>query len=522
MKFLLNDKLIDDNTLPSDFTALRYLREKRGLTGTKEGCASGDCGACTLLVGALEGGVLKYSTFNSCITPIQSLSGKHLVSVEYLSELSGKVGGELHPAQQAMVEHHGSQCGFCTPGIVLSLAGLYENSQSSDKTIDRESVCDAISGNLCRCTGYRPIIDAGLDMVKTAEDNQFVELMSKNEKIKSQLSAMKEAGSSEKHSSENDRRTYLQPTTLAELLQVKASYADATMIAGGTDLMLENTQRFHDFATLIDVSQVAELKKIQDNGSTLILGASVTYSELENFSKTRYPHIYNLLSRIASRQIRNRGTIGGNVANASPIADLPPLLLAFDADMQLVKVDGSKRVVNINDFYQGYKTTLLAKDELIESFSIDLSKLNAFHRFYKVSKRMEDDISSVMLAVRFELNDDKISDVRFAFGGMAATPIRAVKAEQSLIGQNVNDEPALAQAIENLRNELTPLSDMRASSRYRLDMACNLIKKAWLELNGTQVPTFSGHPVSDSLLTLGYELPSNKGQGTQEKGAFHA
>ncbi len=522
MHFLLNDKPVTETALPSDFTALRYLREKRGLTGTKEGCASGDCGACTLLVGALEDGELKYSTFNSCITPIQSLSGKHLVSVEYLSELSGKAGGELHPAQQAMVEHHGSQCGFCTPGIVLSLAGLYENSQSSDKTIDRESVCDAISGNLCRCTGYRPIIDAGLDMVKTAEDNQFVELMSKNEKIKSQLSAMKEAVSSEKHSSENGRATYLQPTTLAELLQAKASHADGTMIAGGTDLMLENTQRFHDFATLIDVSQVAELKQIQDNGSTLTLGASVTYSELEDFSKTRYPHIYNLLSRIASRQIRNRGTIGGNVANASPIADLPPLLLALDADMQLVKVDGSKRVVNINDFYRGYKTTLLAKDELIESFSIDLSKLNAFHRFYKVSKRMEDDISSVMLAVRFELNDDKISDVRFAFGGMAATPIRAVKAEQSLIGQNVNDEPALAQAIENLRNELTPLSDMRASSRYRLDMACNLIKKAWLELNGTQVPTFSGHPVSDSLLTLGYELPSNKGQGTQEKGASHA
>ena len=516
MKFVLNDKLIEDNTLPSDFSALRYLREKRGLTGTKEGCASGDCGACTLLVGALEEGELKYSTFNSCITPIQSLSGKHLVSVEYLSELGKKASGELHPAQQAMVEHHGSQCGFCTPGIVLSLAGLYENSQSSDKAIDRESVCDAISGNLCRCTGYRPIIDAGLDMVRTAEDTQFVELMSKNESIKSQLSAMKEAGSSE-----CEHTTYLQPTTLAELLQAKASHTDAVMIAGGTDLMLENTQRFHDFGTLIDLSQVAELKQIQDNGSTLTLGASVTYSELENFSKTRYPHIYNLLSRIASRQIRNRGTIGGNVANASPIADLPPLLLAFDADMQLVKIDGSKRVVNINDFYQGYKTTVLVKergqDELIESFSIDLTKLDAFHRFYKVSKRMEDDISSVMLAVRFELNDDKINDVRFAFGGMAATPIRAVKAEQSLIGQSVNDEQALTQAIENLRNELTPLSDMRASSRYRLDMACNLIKKAWLELNGNQVPTFSGHPVSDSLLTLGYELSSNK-----EEGASHA
>lgn len=507
MKFLLNDKLIDDNTLPSDFTALRYLREKRGLTGTKEGCASGDCGACTLLVGALEGGELNYSTFNSCITPVQSLAGKHVVSVEYLSEFWGKASGELHPAQQAMVEHHGSQCGFCTPGIVLSLAGLYENSQSSAQAIDRESVCDAISGNLCRCTGYRPIIDAGLDMVRTAEGNQFVEFMSKNDSIKSQLSALKETDCFESQ----NHASYLQPTTLAELLDAKMAHTDGVMIAGGTDLMLENTQRFHDFDTLIDVSHVAELKQIQDNGSALTLGASVTYSELENFSKTRYPHIYNLLSRIASRQIRNRGTIGGNVANASPIADMPPLLLAFDADMQLVKTDGSKRVVNINDFYQGYKTTLLAKDELIESFSIDLIKLDAFHRFYKVSKRMEDDISSVMLAVRFELSDDKISDVRLAFGGMAATPIRAVTAEPSFVGKNINDEQALTQAIENLRNELTPLSDMRASSAYRLDMACNLVKKAWLELNGTQVPAFSGHALSESALSLGHEITAHKG-----------
>lgn len=194
----------------------------------------------------------------------------------------------------------------------------------------------------------------------------------------------------------------------------------------------------------------------------------------------------------------------------------------FDANIQIVNVDGSKRVVNINDFYQGYKTTQLKKEELIESFSIDVTKLDAFHRFYKVSKRMEDDISSVMLAVRFDMNEDKICDVRFAFGGMAATPIRAVNAEQSLIGQRFNDEQALTQAIECLRNELTPLSDMRASARYRLDMACNLVKKAWLELNGTQVPTFSGHPVSDSLLNLGYELPPNKGQDTQEEGVSHA
>ncbi|UTV98052.1 xanthine dehydrogenase small subunit [Marinomonas rhizomae] len=494
MQFILNDELIDDNTLPSDFTALRYLREKRGLTGTKEGCASGDCGACTLLVGALENGELTYSTLNSCITPVQSLSGKHVVSVEYLSKVN-----ELHPAQQAMVESHGSQCGFCTPGFVLSLAGLYENKQNADQTIDREAVCDAISGNLCRCTGYRPIIEAGLSMIKVqeAKETPFIELMSKNEGIKGLLENLQAETSA--------KSNYLQPINLEQLAQALTSNPGATLIAGGTDLMLENTQRYRDFDTLIDVSSVVELKALDIGAITLTIGASVTYSELEDFSKLLYPQIHGLLSRIASRQIRNRGTIGGNVANASPIADLPPLLLAFDTDIQLLKTDGSTRTVNINDFYQGYKQTQLAKDEMIASFDVPLDKLSQFHRFYKVSKRMEDDISSVMLAVRVEVDNGKLSDVRFAFGGMAATPIRGLKAEAALTGKAINDEQALNQAIDALRSELTPMSDMRASAKYRLDMACNLIRKAWLELNGTEVVTFSGHAVSDSILSTGSE-----------------
>ncbi|RBP84304.1 xanthine dehydrogenase small subunit [Marinomonas rhizomae] len=502
MKFILNDELIDDNTLPSDFTALRYLREKRGLTGTKEGCASGDCGACTLLVGALEDGELTYSTLNSCITPMQSLTGKHVVSVEYLSKT-----GELHPAQQAMVASHGSQCGFCTPGFVLSLAGLYENKQGCEQPIDREAVCDAISGNLCRCTGYRPIIDAGMSMVKgsmarkeimkESDEPPYVELMSKNDSIKTQLESLQ----TERHDSSN----YLQPTDLEQLAYALKLNPAAVLIAGGTDLMLENTQRYRDFETLIDVSRVAELKHLHTGEASLTIGASVTYSELENFSKTLYPQINALLSRIASRQIRNRGTIGGNVANASPIADLPPLLLAFDADIQLLKNDGSTRAVNIADFYQGYKQTQLAKDEMIASFDVSLDKLAQFHRFYKVSKRMEDDISSVMLAVRFDVDNGILSDVRLAFGGMAATPIRGLKAEAALTDKLINDEQALNQAIEALRSELTPMSDMRASAKYRLDMACNLIRKAWLELNGSDVVTFSGHAVSDSILSAGLE-----------------
>lgn len=520
MKFLLNDELVTDNTLPSDFSALRYLREKQGLTGTKEGCGSGDCGACTLLVGALEEGEVTYSTFNSCITPVQALAGKHVVSVEYLSDSLDK----LHPAQQAMVDHHGSQCGFCTPGIVLSLASLYENSQAANKTIERSDVCDAISGNLCRCTGYRPIIDAGLAMQSSKEETasqstteQVIEeawsnISANSDQVKAQLESLQQGVQS--------ANNYFQPDTLAELLAIKADHKDAPLIAGGTDLMLENTQRFHDFDILVDVSCVKELSQIEESATSISFGASVTYSELEAFSKTRYPYLFYLLERIASRQIRNRGTIGGNVANGSPIADMPPILLALDADIHLVKVDGSKRVVNINDFYLGYKQTALAADELIASFEIDLVKLDLFHRFYKVSKRMEDDISSVMLAVRFAVEDQKITDVRFAFGGMAATPIRSIQTENVLLGASVDDEQILLQAMNILKEELSPLSDMRASAGYRSDIAASLIRKAWLELNGHHVPTFSGHPVSNA--DLGYEVAASTISTSTQGGASHA
>jgi len=497
LKFILNDRVVEETSLPSDFTALRYLREKCGLTGTKEGCASGDCGACTLLVGAIEEGEVTYSTLNACITPVQSLAGKHVVSVEYLAQL----GEGLHPAQQAMVDAHGSQCGFCTPGFVLSLAGLYENSSVKEQNIDRESVCDAISGNLCRCTGYRPIIEAGLAM-----EGQQGHLLSQQDWLKTALADLDNPAANTK---------YLRPTSLAETLVAKQQHPEAEFIAGGTDLMLENTQRYKDFDVLIDLNNVAEIQQLEEQGEQLIIGAGVTYSQLEDFSKSAYPHLYHLLSRIASRQIRNRGTIGGNVANGSPIADMPPILLAFDADVRLDKVDGSSRTVKVSDFYLGYKQTQLAEDECIVAFHLSLDKLAEFHRFYKVSKRMEDDISSVLLAARFTLNGDQMTEVRLAFGGMAATPIRAKAAEACLQTAKVTDDVALEKALQALREELNPMSDMRASAQYRLDMACNLVRKTWLELNGNTIPSFSGHPVPESWLSLGQEIG-------QQEGAKHA
>ena len=484
MKFLLNDTLIEDHSVASDFSALRYLREKSGLTGTKEGCGSGDCGACTLLVGRLVEGTLKYQTINSCITPVQSLDACHVVSVEHLA----KPHSSLHPAQQAMVDCHGSQCGFCTPGIVMSLASLLEDKHGAKQEIDRQAVCDAISGNLCRCTGYRPIIEAGLAMAELPYEAQLVEDASVKQRLAEFSNAPTVTGN------------YCQPQTLSQFKQARAAHPHATLVAGATDLMLENTQAYRDFDVLIDVSQVAEMKGIEQQGDTLSIGAAVTYSELEAFCQGQYEPIHLLLSRIASRQIRNRGTLGGNVANGSPIADMPPLLLALDADIQLLNSAGATRTVNINEFYLGYKSTQLKTDEVIVDFQISLSKLAQFQRYYKVSKRMEDDISSVMLAVRFDIQEGVLHDLRLAFGGMAATPVRAIKAEQALIGQAIGDEQALLKALQALTSELTPLSDVRASSSYRIDMAANLIRKAWLEAAGQPVMTFSGHAVPSAIL----------------------
>ncbi|GAB3482785.1 xanthine dehydrogenase small subunit [Marinomonas epiphytica] len=481
MKFLLNDTLVEENQLPCDLSALRYLREYQHLTGTKEGCGSGDCGACTLLVGKLQNGTVQYKSINSCITPIQSLDACHLVSIEYLHTLSDT----LHPAQQSMVNCHGSQCGFCTPGIVLSLAALYQESAlNEDHVLKREQVCDAISGNLCRCTGYRPIIEAGLQMPELGYD---ASLMPKAELVE-QISAYQQLGSILPES-------YRLPTSLEQLKKDMQDSPNAHLIAGGTDLMLANTQAYHDFSAFIDVSQVKEMNQISLQADHVVIGAAVTYAQLEAFTKPQYPQIFNLLERIASRQIRNRGTIGGNVANASPIADLPPLLLALDAQMTLLKADGSERKLTIDDFYLGYKQTQLQPDEAIVSFQIPSANFHDFQRYYKISKRMEDDISSVLLACRIQVENEIVTEIRIAFGGMAATPIRAIEAEQQLLGKNINDEQALAKVLDSLRQHLTPLSDMRSSAQYRIDMACNLMQKAWLEANGEAVISFSGHGV---------------------------
>lgn len=508
MQFVINNTKINDDAIPPDLTLLRYLREHKKLCGTKEGCASGDCGACTVMLGSLvhtDGGdVIEYKTVNSCIAPAAVSAGKHIVTIEHLNQHQ-----QLHPAQAAMVDCHGSQCGFCTPGFVVSLACMHEQNtlsydasspteQAATNHIEREDVSEAISGNLCRCTGYRPIIDAGTQLnnyepgapLYTSETLGFLQ-------------------DAEKNTTTNASPMYFYPTSTSELNTLIKEYPSAKLIAGGTDLVLEITQHYKTFTSLIDVSRVSELTTCHINthgdDASITIGAAVSYSSLESLLHNEFPEFTQLLKRFASRQIRNRGTIGGNIANGSPIADMPPILLALDAELHIGSADGNTRTCALNDFYLGYKQTDLKDSEYIISVQFPKKHIQQFVRFYKVSKRIEDDISSVMLAVRLDIQDSKIIDARIAYGGMAATPLRVRDAELALVGasvDNTNDhtpnEGHLLTAVKCIQEQLNPMTDVRASAEYRCQIAGNLLMKSWYEAQGESLPNL-GNLENDSI-----------------------
>ncbi|MGV0035671.1 MAG: xanthine dehydrogenase small subunit [Candidatus Azotimanducaceae bacterium WSBS_2022_MAG_OTU7] len=444
---------------PADRTALQYLRAN-GLTGSKEGCASGDCGACTVMVGELNDGKVRFKTVNSCIVPIGQLAGMHVVTVEGLADQSG-----LHPVQDEMVACHGSQCGFCTPGFVMSLAALVENGEPAQV----ETVQQGISGNLCRCTGYRPIVQAGMNALGRTYESRLQDPVVFTD--------------TKPQSSGNVQ----QPFNESELQAAMARYPLAPLIAGGTDLMLEVTQRYQSYEYLIDVSRVLELRSIAETQDAYTIGASVSYTELESYFATSSAPLVSLLHRLGSRQIRNRGTIGGNLANGSPIADMPPVLICWDATLELCSSSGQKREVGVNEFYTGYRQTVLKDDEYIAGIRIPKRSLNSFTRFYKSSKRIEDDISSVMGAFLFEGEGGKITSARIAYGGMAATPVRLVNIEDILMGKTVNEE-RVAEASAALGASMTPLTDVRASAEYRTAMARSMIERALNEFLGISQP----------------------------------
>lgn len=476
IRFMLDAQLVELDAISPTTTVLNYLREHLNRTGTKEGCAEGDCGACMVVLAELQEGKLQYRAVNACIQFAPVLDGKALFTVESL-----KANHQLHPIQQAMVECHASQCGFCTPGFVMSLFALYKTEASPS----RERLCTALSGNLCRCTGYRPILEVGQQMQHYAaqlpkEQRSLVSAPFEDETGEADLVAQLQTLQSPK-SLELATTTarYFAPQTATELANYLLEYPDARILAGGTDMGLWVTKQHRDLNHLVYIGAVTELAQITQNSEFLEIGAAVRLEQAYQVLVKHYPELNDLYERFASLPIRNAGTLVGNVANGSPIGDSMPALIALGARVILQR-GAEQRSLALEDFYLGYQQKDLQAGEFVRAVQVPL-QTKAMVRTWKISKRFGQDISAVCAAFAMELAAGKISAVRIAFGGMAATPKRARQTEQALLGQ-IWSEPLIDQAIQALQQDFQPLNDMRASAQYRQLVAANLLRKFYLEV----------------------------------------
>jgi len=446
-----NGTIEQDHPLSNTQTLLEFLRESKRLTGTKEGCASGDCGACTVVLVTLgDDETLKYEAVNSCLMPAADLAGKALITIEDLAE-----GDTLHPLQQAFIDHHASQCGFCTPGFILSALALKKQVANPDiETID-----EALGGNLCRCTGYSPIVKA----VQLADCHQDRFALLEVELIQS-LKLLQNSSASVDG--------YSQPTSVDELCELKAQFPHAIILSGGTDWMLRATQGLERIDTLISTERVRVLHSITINDGYWSIGAAASLSNIKEQAKASGFIAFDaLLNRFASQQIRNRATLGGSIGNASPIGDLAPLMLALDAELTL-NASNQERSVALNQFFLGYKQTELNLDEVISRISFHIDE-GASVLFEKVSKRLDDDISAVAVATHFIINEGRLTSLRIGLGGMAATPILALGV-MSAFEEVVPSSITIDQVTQAL-HELSPLSDLRASAEYRLSVCARVI-----------------------------------------------
>jgi len=469
VKFLLNDKILEIKNPDPNQTILNYIRTELKKTGTKEGCSEGGCGACTIVLGELVSNEIKYSSINSCISFVPSLNGKQLLIVEDLVSKDGK----LHPVQEAMVKFHGSQCGFCTPGFVMSLFSMFKN----NKSYNSELITDSISGNLCRCTGYRPIIDAAKSLNKINKADEF----SKNKnKIIKLLKKIRPKNIFIK----KDDKIYFSPKNIKDLKSIIKNNSNFNFLAGGTDLSLTVTKERKEIPFIIDLREVKELDFIKVSKNYLEIGAATPLIKFENEIKKYYPDFYSILKRYGSVQIRNVGTIGGNIATASPIGDSLPILLSLNAEI-LIESFNQRKVLPINNFFIDYRKTKLKRTEFIRSIKIPLFKKNIFKAF-KISKRFDDDISSVCGSFNLEISNNKIKNVFIAFGGMAEIPKRARICEKSLKNKYLSLDVFL-KARNYLEKDFNPIGDMRASKDYRLEVAKNLLIKCFHEIKSKKL-----------------------------------
>ena len=473
IRFIRKGQVVELADVEPTALLLDYLREVEGSKGTKEGCGEGDCGACTVAVGRLRDGRLSYEPVNACIQLLGQVDGAEIVTVEDLASPEG----DLHPVQQAMVENHASQCGFCTPGFVMSLFTLYQS--ADQKTLDRDTVNDWIAGNLCRCTGYRPIIDAALSACATPRRDRFARSAAETAGLLSFL-----ADNDDIFIGDSDR-FFASPSTVDGVADLYEQHPDATIVAGATDVGLWITKRFRDLPKIIHVGRARGLDHVADTGFEVMIGAAATYSTAEPFLRSIDPDLGELVRRIGSKQVRASGTVGGNVANGSPIGATPPALIALGASVELRK--GRRvRTIPLDEFFIDYGKQAREKGELVVGLVVPRLAEGQIFRCYKVTKRFDQDISSVMGAFRFTVGEDgRIAEARIAFGGMAATPKRARKTEAALRSAALRDSRAWAQAFAALREDFAPIDDHRASARYRSETAHALLGKALIESAGT-------------------------------------
>lgn len=544
IQFIRRGEVVSLGNVPPTRTLLEVLREDLACTGTKEGCNEGDCGACTVVLGELapasgpktdgdrDGDHVRYRAINSCIRLAHSIDGMALWTVEDLAadpliDRPSRAGGGpgarsagtamdspvhedsehratpppvravgLHPVQQAMVQCHGSQCGFCTPGFVMSLFGMYQNHVCRGETVTRELAQEELSGNLCRCTGYRPILDAAQHMAALPEapvdEARLLQLLK-------QINAIPRG----KKANFVQNSAYMAPRTLAALLTARAAHPGAQLVAGCTDVGLWVNKMHMAFAQVLDVTRVAELQRVEDYPHHLAIGAAVRLSDAFAALVADRPQLKTFASRFAGLPVRHSGTLGGNVANGSPIGDTMPLLIALGAHVVLMSVRGH-REMPLEQLYTGYRQNVMAPDEVLAWIKVpkatrakpgaapgsgaahEAARMSTdFMRVYKISKRYDDDISAVCLAVNLRIEGGVVQQASIGAGGVAATPARARQTEAALVGQPWT-LATVQRAIAALRAEFQPISDMRASASYRSAVLGNLLQRFWLESQGLQ------------------------------------
>ena len=482
LHFLRRGQPVTLHNIPPDRTLLQLLREDLHCTGTKEGCGEGDCGACTVVLGERiidhEGQAqLHYQAINSCIRLAHSIDGMALWTAEDLTQdpdIQRSADQSLHPVQEALVQCHGTQCGFCTPGFVMSLFALYHGNTGS-RPLQRKDAQEALSGNLCRCTGYRSILDAATHMATLPPAT--VDAPAVLAKLE-QLPTSGDTGDAPSW--------YLRPRNLPQLLSLRSAHPHAQIVAGCTDVGLWITKHFRHFTQILDITATAELRQVEASPTHLRIGAAVTLETAFAALTAQWPQLHRFATRFAGLPVRNSGTLGGNVANGSPIGDSMPLLIALNAHVVLASVRGT-RSLPLEQLYTGYRQNVLAPDELLTHIDIPrptLSDGTTQHlRAYKVSKRQDDDISAVCLALQVQVRDGVITHASIGAGGVAATPARAQLAEAALQGQPWN-AATLQAAAKALQTQFQPISDMRASGSYRTHVLGSLVQRFWLESQG--------------------------------------